>query len=65
LSCSSNKNKPANGEFRVYTSVYNATSANPQTDIKDIKVILQFEKLDDVNKLFDKLRNELPTKVFK
>jgi hypothetical protein len=47
------------GEFKVYTAVYNATSANSKTDIKDIQVILLFEKLDDANELFEKLRNEL------
>jgi deoxyadenosine/deoxycytidine kinase len=47
------------GEFKVYTTVYNDAVYLNSTGIKDIQVILEFEKLDSALRLFEKLRKDL------
>lgn len=47
------------GEFKVYTNVYDNDVYHNSTGIKDIQVILEFEKLDDATNLFEKLRQDL------
>ena len=47
------------GEFKVYTDVYDNAVYHNAVGINDIQVILEFEKLDDAAKLFEKLRKDL------
>jgi hypothetical protein len=47
------------GEFKIYTAVYDDTLYHNATTIKNIQVILEFDKLDDAIQQFEKLRNDL------
>jgi hypothetical protein len=47
------------GEFKVYTTVFDDLGYHNATGIKDIQVILGFEKLDDATKLFEEFRKDL------
>lgn len=49
----------AEGEFKIYTNVFNDTVYDNITGIKNIQVILEFEKFEDASKLFENLRRDL------
>jgi hypothetical protein len=47
------------GEFKVYTNVYDDEPYKNITTIKNIRVILEFENLEDATRLFDQCRKDL------
>ena len=47
------------GEFKVYTNVFDNEVYHNATGLKDVEVILEFQKLDDASKLFEKFRKDL------